>query len=502
MKNKTILGGLAGSLIALSMMGSAMAQDYDVVIVLNEEPSTLDPCQMASDHNGRVGLGNIYEALTSRDVATGEVLPTLAVSWAEGDNNSWTFTLRDGVTFHDGSPLTAAAVKYAIDRTLNQNLTCETRTKFFGDDTYSVEAVGGNVVKITTPVRDPILPLKMSNVMIYPESVPFDAAARTAPGTGPYALTDWASGQHIVLSTNEAYWGDKPSINTGQYIWRSESSVRAAMVTQGEADFAPSIAVQDATAEQGVGYPNAETVRLNLDSLMEPMSDIRVREAINLAIDRDAILGTVLSSDATKATQLYLPSISGWSENVRMFEYDLDRAKELIAEARADGVDVDAEIQLVGRIGHFPNGKEFHEVVTIMLNQLGLNVKLEWFEAAAKNRMQVKPFEEGRRPQIFVDQHDNTAGDPVFTVSGRWTTEGSQSKLSDAELDGLVATATAATGEERIAAWKAAAERIDALLPDAMMFHMVGFAAIGDGINYTPNMTTNSSIKLRDITVN
>lgn len=501
MKNTMKLGGLAASLFALTMAGSAFGQEYDVTIVLNEEPSTLDPCQMASDHNGRVGLGNIFEALTHRDVQTGEVQAALATAWKEGDNNSWTFTLREGVTFHDGSPLTAAAVKYAIDRTLNQNLTCETRTKFFGDDTYDVEVAGSGVVKITTPVRDPILPLKMSNVMIYPESVPFDTPARTAPGTGPYALTDWASGQHIILTTNADYWGDKPSVNTGNFIWRSESSVRAAMVSQGEADFAPSIAVQDATEEQGVGYPNAETVRLNLDSLRAPMNDIRVREAINLAIDRDAMLGTVLSSDATKATQLYLPSISGWSEKVRMFDYDLAKAKALLAEAKADGVDVDAEIQLVGRIGHFPNGKEFHEVVTIMLNELGLNVKLEWFEAAAKNRMQVKPFDENRRPQIFVDQHDNTAGDPVFTVSGRWTTEGSQSKLSDAELDGLVAAATAATGDERVAAWKAAAERIDMLLPDAMMFHMVGFAAIGSGIDYTPNMTTNSSIRLSDFTV-
>lgn len=501
MKNTIKLGGIA-SIIALTMASTAYAQDYDVTIVLNEEPSSLDPCQVASDHIGRVALGNIFEGLTSRDVATGEVLPALATGWTEGDNNSWEFTIREGVTFHDGTALTAAAVKSAIDRTLNINMACESRTKFFGDDSYDIEVLGDNLVQITTPVRDPILPLKMSNVMIYPESVPFDAAARTAAGTGPYALEEWANGQFIHLERNADYWGDAPALANGEYIWRSESSVRAAMVTQGEADFAPSIAVQDATEEYGVGYPNAETVRLNLDSLMAPLDDIRVREAINLAMDRDAMLGTVLSSDATKATQLYLPSISGWSENVRMFDYDLDRAKELIEEARADGVPIDTEIQLVGRIGHFPNGKEFHEVVTIMLNELGLNVKLEWFEAAAKNQMQVKPFDPDRRPQIYVDQHDNTAGDPVFTIPGRWTSDGSQSKLSDPELDAMVAAATAATGEERIAAWKAVAEKIDALLPDAMMFHMVGFAAIGDGINYTPNMTTNSSIKLADFTLN
>lgn len=501
MKNQFRLGGLAAALFALSMAGNAAAQDYDVTIVLNEEPSSLDPCEVASDHIGRVGLGNIFEGLTRRDVSTGEVLPTLATEWQELDNNQWNFTIRDGVKFHDGTPLTAVSVKYAIDRTLNQNLTCESRTKFFGDDTYTVEVVGDNVVRITTPIRDPILPLKMSNVMIYPESVSFDDPVRTAPGTGPYALTEWAPGQYIHLDANADYWGEAPALKNGSFIWRTESSVRAAMVTKGEADFAPSIAVQDAKEGQSVGYPNAETVRLNLDSLMAPMDDIRIREAINMGVDRDAMLGTVLSSDATKATQLYLPSISGWSDKVRMFDYDPEKAKALIAEAKADGVPVDAEIQLAGRIEHFPNGQEFHEVVAIMLNDIGLNVKLEWFDASTKNKMQVKPFDPDRRPQIFVDQHDNTAGDPVFTIPSRWSTDGSQSKLSDAKLDGLIASATAATGAERIDAWKMAAEHIDTLLPDAMMFHMVGFAAIGDRINYTPNMSTNSSIRLADITL-
>jgi peptide/nickel transport system substrate-binding protein len=184
-----------------------------------------------------------------------------------------------------------------------------------------------------------------------------------------------------------------------------------------------------------------------------------------------------------------------------MFEYDLDKAKQLLAEAAADGVPIDKEIQLVGRIGHFPNAQEFHEVVAIMLNELGLNVKLEWFEAAVKNKLQVKPFDPDRRPQIFVDQHDNTAGDAVFTIPGRYTSDGSQSKLSDPELDRLVEVATAATGAERVEAWKTAAEYIDKQLPDAMMFHMVGFAAIGPRIDYTPNMTTNSSIRLADITL-
>lgn len=495
------MGGLAAAIVALSLAGSAMAQEQDVTIVLNEEPANLDPCEAASDFIGRVALGNIFEALTRRDAETGELLPALATSWEEGDNNSWTFTLREGVKFHDGTPMTAASVKHAMDRTLDTNLSCESRTKFFGDGEYTIEIVGDNAVKVTTPVRDPILPLKMSNMMIYPESVAMGEAVRMAPGTGPYALSDWAAGQHIILDKFADYWGPNEGIDSGKYVWRAESSVRAAMVKQGEADFAPSIAEQDATEEIAVGYPNAESIRLNLDNLKAPLDDRRVREAINLGLNRDAMLGTVVPASATKATHLFLPSIAGWSENVTMYPFDPERAKALIAEAAADGVPVGEEIQLAGRIGHFPNAQEYHEVVAIMLNDIGLNVKLEWFEAAAKNKMQVKPFDPDRRPQIFVDQHDNTAGDPVFTIPSRWRSDGSQAKISDPELDKLIDAATVATGAERVAAWKAAAEYIDALLPDAMMFHMVGFAAIGDRIDYTPNMTTNSSVRLADFSV-
>lgn len=160
---------------------------------------------------------------------------------------------------------------------------------------------------------------------------------------------------------------------------------------------------------------------------------------------------------------------------------------------------VDDEIQLVGRIGHFPNAAEFHEVVAIMLNDIGLNVKLQWFEAAQKNRMQVKPFDEDRPPQIIVDQHDNTSGDPVFSLPARWSSDGSQSKTNDAELDRLMSEAAQATGDERVAKWKEVAERIDEILPDAMMFHMVGYAAVGDRIDFTPTMFTNSSIPLAQI---
>ena len=119
-------------------------------------------------------------------MTTGELLPALSTSWEEGDGNSWTFTLREGVKFHDGSAMDADAVKHAMDRTLDDALTCESRTKFFSGNEFTVETIGSDKIKVTTKVRDPILPLKMSNMMIGAPSMTMGKAVRTAPGTGPY----------------------------------------------------------------------------------------------------------------------------------------------------------------------------------------------------------------------------------------------------------------------------------------------------------------------------
>jgi len=492
------------SAVVLSVLlpHSSWAQDGTVTIVLSDEPSTLDPCQAQSNAVGRVNLGNIVETLTRRDSATGELQPSLATSWTRVDDLTWRFQLREGVKFHDGTPFNAEAAKQSIDRAMNPNLTCEVRTKFFANDQLEVTAVDDHTLEIKTGQPNPILPLLMTTHTIHASGAPFDQPTREAIGTGPYRLVEWPAGQQIVLERYPDYWGDQPDVERAVFQWRSESSVRAAMVQQGEADLAPDIAVQDATGEFAQSYPNSETSRLNLDVEKAPMDDVRVRKAINHAIDREVMKGTILSEDVIPATQMILPQIDGYNPNLKVWPYDPEIAKELLAAAAADGVPVEAEIQFVGRIGHFPNATEFHEAIAAMLQDVGLNVQLEWVEAAQKNRMQVKPFDPNRKPQILVDQHDNNRGDAVFTIPARYHSEGAQSKISDPVLDEMIDHAATLTDEERTAAWQRVAERIATeIIPDAILFHMVGYAAIGPRIQYDPSLETNSSVRLSDITV-
>jgi peptide/nickel transport system substrate-binding protein len=483
--------------------GAAQAQERSVTIVLSDDPTTLEPCSASSDSIGRVILHNVVEPLVQRNPTTGELQPGLATEWEQVDDLTWRFKLREGVTFHDGTPFNAEAAKYAIDRSMNTNLTCMVRVKFFGDRTLDVSVGDEYTIDISTEDPDPILPLMMTTHSMYASSAPFDENTRDAIGTGPYRVADWAVGQRIVLERNGDYWGEMPEVERAEYQWRSESSVRAAMVQQGEADLAPNIAIQDVTDQIGRAYPNSETVRLNLDALTAPLDDIRIRAAMNYAIDREALQGTVLSPDVMVATHLVLPQILGHNPNVGSFPYRPDVARALIAAAAADGVPVDTEIEFVGRNGHFPGVQDFQEAVTAMLLDVGLNVRLQWYEAAQKNRMQVKPFFEDRPPQIIVDQHDNNMGDASFTLYARWHSEGAFSKVSDPYLDWLIERGMQSTGDERVWAFQRAHQRItESVIADVMMFHMVGYAAVGPDIVFEPTLETNSAVRLSTIGFN
>lgn len=501
------MASVAPVLAAIALLpfaSGALAQDdKSVTIVLQAEPSTLEPCEATSDEVGRVTLHNVVETLVQRHPGTGQLEPGLATDWEQVDETTWRFNLREGVTFHDGSPFNAEVAKFSIDRSMNENLTCMVRVKFFGDRKLDVSVVDEYTIDVATAEPDPILPLMMTTHTMYPTDVPFDENTRDAIGTGPYEVAEWATGQRIVLERNPDYWGELPEVERAEFQWRSESSVRAAMVQQGEADLTPNIAVQDVTDEIGRAYPNSETVRLNLDALTPPLDDIRIRAAINYAIDRDALIGTVLSPDAIKATHLVLPQILGHNPDVEVPGYDPEIARALIEHARADGVPVDTEIEFVGRNGHFPGVQDFQEAVTAMLLNVGLDVRLQWYEAAQKNRMQVKPFFEDRPPQIIVDQHDNNMGDASFTLYARWHSDGSFSRANDPYLDWLIEHGMQSTGDTRVWAFQEAHERIvEAVMTDAMIVHMVGYAAVGPDIVFEPTLETNSAIRLSTIGFN
>lgn len=490
------------TLLALGYISLAFAQDRNVTLVLPEEPNTLDPCDTSSSQVGRVLRQNITEALTVTDPETGEVEPKLSTSWQQNDPNTWAFEVREGVTFQDGTPLTAEVVATAFNRAMQPELECHVLGFLFGDNEYEATATGEFTVEITTRDPDPILPTRMSFIDVGAPSLPTDAKVREPVGTGPYRFVAWDTGQSIQLERQDAYWGDAPQVEEATYIWRTEPIVRASTVTAGEADVALDIAPQDAGTELDVSFPNYETSFLRIDTQVPPLDDIRVRQAINYAIDRSALVGTVFDANVVPATQIILPSVVGYSPNVSLYDYDPEQARTLIEEARADGVTVDTPIVIYGRLGIYPNSAESMEVVQAMLTEVGLQAELEMMEVNAWLEVLLKPFTEDRPPNLTQAMHGNDQGDAVFTVGTKFDSAGAESTLDDPTLDDLFAKAAVATGDERQNLYQQAFEYMaEEIVPVVPLFHMVGNIRVADGISFQPDSSTNSQIPLSKITV-
>ena len=185
-------------------------------------------------------------------------------------------------------------------------------------------------------------------------------------------------------------------------------------------------------------YFNSETTALRIDVTRPPLDDVRVRKALNLAIDRQALIGTIFPKDVVPATQLVVPSINGHNPDLKVWPYDPDQAMALLEEARAAGVPVDNEITLLGRIEIYPNATESMEALLAMLQAVGLNVKLRMVEVAEWVDIYTKPYAEDRPPTLHQTMHDNNNGDAVFTVFFKYHSDGAQSVLSDKQLDGLI----------------------------------------------------------------
>ncbi len=500
MRHQTLLAATAAALFTLS--GQAFAEAAtEVTIVLPAGPDRLDPCETPRSVIGRIIKQNVVETLVELNYQDGSILPRLAESWVQDSPTQWTFKLRPGVTFHDGAPFDAASVIYTMERTIDPALTCITRTKYFDGVEITAEAVDPLTVRFTTAKPSPILPTLLAQMAISSPNTPKGVYTEMPVGTGPYKFDHWTQGQEVVITRADAYWGDAPAITKATYVWRAESSVVAAMVATGEADLAFSIAPQDATDPvMDKVYPNSDSAMFRLSVDIPPLNDIRVRKAINLAIDRQAFLGTIISDQATLATQQVGPNVFGWNPDLTPWEYNPEEAMRLLEEARADGVPVDTEMRLIGRPAMFANSNEFVEAVGEMLRAVGLNVNIETLEMSQWLEVANKPFDPARRPNIFLTMHDNNSGDAAFTVYFKYHSNGRQSELHDPELDAQIETAATLSGDDRAAAYHEVFRKIyQDIVSDVPLFHMVNYMRIGPRVDFTPTIANAVELQLAQI---
>lgn len=495
-------GALIGGLAAVLMTGApSLAQDRGITIVLVEEPDIVDPCHASRSNIGRVIKQNIVETFTEINPADGSITPRLAVGWEQLDPLTWRIKLREGVKFHDGTPFNAETAAISINRTLDKRLDCEIRTKFFGGVTVTPKVVDATTLDITTSTPQPILPTLLGTMTVAAPKTPADRLTREPIGTGPYVLSVWEPGRRIVVDRFAGYWGAKPDIEKANYVWRLESAVRAAMVATGEAGIAPNISPQDATnPKTDFSYLDSETVSLRFTHDIPPLSDVRVRKAINLAIDREAMRGTIFSKDVLLASNLVVPSISGHNATLKPWSYDPAKAKQLLADARAAGVPVDRQIVMIGRLGVYPNATESMEAMLAMLQDIGLNVALQMTEVAQWQDIVTKPYAENRPPSLMQIMHDNNNGDAVFSVYYKYHSQGAQADIADPEIDRIIDAAGSAVNPKRRELYQDLFKRLhEDVVSEIMLYHMVGYTRVNPRYDFKPSISTNSELQLAQI---
>ncbi len=351
---------------------------------------------------------NIFDPLTDID-ANLKLQPCLAENWEHDAQGAWTFRLRRGVTFQNGNPFDASDVVYSIRRALDwpsSRVKSEIRT------IETVEAVGDLTVRVTTAQPDPILPLRLTSILMLDRETCEPAVAREgddwlyahANGTGPYQVQEWRKDQHCILKANERYWGGAPAVKRIKFIATAENAARLMLLQRGEIDILVNVPPRNLKTVEALSAcrverrPGLRLIYLGLDcgrdrspavpsSPPNPLHDKRVRRAIALGIDNRLIVEKIMGGNATPADQLEPEGVTGRIPGVTFERPNIERAKALLAEA---GYPDGFTVRLDGPNDRYINDDQIETAVANQLARIGIKVEVNALPKAQYSGLRTK----------------------------------------------------------------------------------------------------------------
>ena len=357
----------------------------------------LDLAAATDGESWRVG-GEVLDTLVKLEGTSTKVIPWLAESWESSDGKTWTFKLRKGVKFHDGTPCDAEAVKWNFDRWRDPNnewrfgRTFEYYEHEFGEDYAIVETKAIDKYTFQFTLKNPSavvlykLPLACfgisSPTAIKKQGDKYGTPAGSVVGTGPFKFVEWVPDDKIVLERNPNWWGDGPKLD--RVIFRSipDNSARLAELLAGTVHTADLAQTDMPTAEADpniVTYvqPSMSTGYIAFQQCIKPFDSKDVRWAIAHAINRQALLDTFYTKYDQVAKCFQPPAILGSNPDVGPIEYNPDKAKELLKKAGyPDGFKTEFWYIPVIR-GYFPDSKAIAEAIAVDLAKVGIEVELK-----------------------------------------------------------------------------------------------------------------------------
>jgi len=376
---------------------SVSAYAAELKVGLQSEPSSIDP------HYHNLGPNNgfathIFGTLVGSD-ENQQHYPDLAVSWKPVDDTTWEFKLREGVKWHDGSAFNADDVIFTVERAQNVPNSPSSFVTYLKGKTFS--KVDDYTIRIKTAAPYPLMPNDMTTVKIISAKAGKGASTedynsgKAAVGTGPYKFVEWVPGDRIVLERNDNYYGTKASFDKVVFKPIKSGPARISALLAGDVDFIDNVPPLDVArlkkdkSVQLSSGPSNRVIYLHMDQFREdsphitakdggkiknPLMDVRVRKAISLSINRDAIVDRVMEGVAVPAGQLLPAGFHGVSANMKPDAYDPKMAKKLMAEAGyADGF----KMTVHGPNDRYINDAKIAEALAQMLNRVGIEASVE-----------------------------------------------------------------------------------------------------------------------------
>jgi peptide/nickel transport system substrate-binding protein len=375
------------------------------------EPELLDPAFASDGETFRVAR-QIFEGLVGTEPGTADPAPLLAEEWEVSDDGlTYDFTLRSGVKFHDGTDFNAEAVCFNFDRWYNLPPSVQSDDfayyygKLFRGFAEGPKA-GQGIYDSCTPDGDERVTIKLSSPFAgFVSALSLPALSMQSPtalqefqddaagnvntteystahptGTGPFQFESWERGNQITLSRFDDYWGEKAKVDTVRVVAISDARARATAVQQGEVDGADLIGPADLQPleEAGMQIMAREpftVLYLGMNQKTKPLGDLKVRQAIAHAIDKEAVAAASLPEGSELAINFMPPSVNGWTDDVTTYEYDPERARQLLKEAGAENAQIDFNYPTDVSRPYMPSPADTFNVIRSQLTEVGLRIR-------------------------------------------------------------------------------------------------------------------------------
>lgn len=388
LSTRSLVGAVAAMLLTA---GGAAADEIRVGLAL--EPSSIDPHYHNLGPNNAFAL-HVFDPLVAQDESQ-QLVPGLAESWEAIDDTTWEFKLRQGVTFHDGTPFNADDVIFTFERAPEVPNSPSSFALYTKGKTLT--KVDDHTIHISTPEPYPLMPNDVSTISIISKESAEGAttgdfnSGEAAIGTGPFRFVEWVPGDRIVIEKNPDYWGEEPQFDRVTFRPISSPPARVAALLAGDVDMIDQVPTpdierlqQDPDIHVSQGVSN-RVIYLHMDQFREdspfvtgveknPLLDANVRKAISLAINREAIVASVMEGVAIPAGQLLPEGFFGRSPTLEPDSYDPERAQELLTAA---GYPDGFGLTLHSPNDRYINDAEIAQAVGQMLTRIGIETAVE-----------------------------------------------------------------------------------------------------------------------------